>query len=711
MGQQQAEEVDSDAEGEGEDVHSRSDMSSDDDDVNVSEDDASEEIGEAMRDYVGALEESSAKRMAEIRSSARESSKGDHPEDDEIELSRHPIESDSSEDEVLPRNTIGHVPLEWYKNEEHIGYDRSGRRIKKKERRDQLDSFLSQSDNSKDWRRIYDEYNDEEVELTREEVDLIRRLREGKLPHAEVNPYEPYVDWFNWEDKGHPLSNAPEPKRRFIPSKWEAKKVVKLVRAIRKGWIKLDKPKEKPKYYLMWGDDLKTVAKTANGLPYIPAPKPKLPGHEESYNPPVEYIPTQDELNSYALMYEEDRPKFIPKGFESLRQVRSYSEFIKERFERCLDLYLCPRTRKKRINIDPESLLPKLPKPKDLQPFPVTCYLEFHGHTGPVVSIAPDPSGMWLASGSSDGTVRLWEVQTARCFRVWNMGSPVQNVSWNPNMELYILAVALEKEVVLLVTELGGASEKISQLLTVNMQLTSMGPPDEPLVTWSQQENFQALRVKHNQDVVSISWHHKGDYFASVAPDANTRAVLIHQLSKQQTQNPFRKLHGRVVAVLFHPSRPFLFVATKMHIRVYNLAKQQLSKKLVTGLHEISSMAMHPKGDNLLVGSREGKLCWFDMDLSTKPYRTLKNHVEDIRAVAFHLTYPLFASCADDSSVHIFHGMVYSDLLQNPLIVPLKILHGHQKVDGKGVLDCQFHAKQPWIFTAGADTIVKLFTN
>jgi len=34
-----------------------------------------------------------------------------------------------------------------------------------------------------------------------------------------------YVDFFKWDDAKHPLSNAPEPKRRFIPSKWEAKKV------------------------------------------------------------------------------------------------------------------------------------------------------------------------------------------------------------------------------------------------------------------------------------------------------------------------------------------------------------------------------------------------------------------------------------------------------------------------------------------------------
>lgn len=35
--------------------------------------------------------------------------------------------SDSSEDERPNRNTIGEVPLQWYKDEEHVGYDVEGR--------------------------------------------------------------------------------------------------------------------------------------------------------------------------------------------------------------------------------------------------------------------------------------------------------------------------------------------------------------------------------------------------------------------------------------------------------------------------------------------------------------------------------------------------------------------------------------------------------
>ncbi|KAF5731816.1 hypothetical protein HS088_TW18G00501 [Tripterygium wilfordii] len=51
----------------------------------------------------------------------------------------------------------------------------------------------------------------------------------------------------------------------------------------------------------MWGDDSSSAEK-AGHLTYFPAPKPKLPGHEESYNPSPEYIPTQEEINLYPLM-------------------------------------------------------------------------------------------------------------------------------------------------------------------------------------------------------------------------------------------------------------------------------------------------------------------------------------------------------------------------------------------------------------------------
>lgn len=81
------------------------------------------------------------------------------------------------------------------------------------------------------------------------------------------------------------------------------------------------------------------------------------------------------------------------------------------------------------------------------------------------------------------------------------------------------------------------------------------------------------------------------------------QAILVHQLSKRTTQNPFRKNKGKVVRAAFHPSKPFFFVATQNSVRIYNLAKQELAKKLISGAAVITSLAVHPSGDHVIVGS------------------------------------------------------------------------------------------------------------
>lgn len=59
-------------------------------------------------------------------------------------------------------------------------------------------------------------------------------------------------------------------------------------------------------------------------------------------------------LSPQRLAWEQQEPaerklNFLPRKFPSLRAVPAYGRFIQERFERCLDLYLCPRQRKMRV--------------------------------------------------------------------------------------------------------------------------------------------------------------------------------------------------------------------------------------------------------------------------------------------------------------------------------------------------------------------------
>jgi len=66
-----------------------------------------------------------------------------------------------------------------------------------------------------------------------------------------------------------------------------------------------------------------------------------------------------------------------------------------------------------------------------------------------------------------------------------------------------------------------------------------------------------------------VTWHGRGDYAATVMPDGANRSVLIHQMSTRRSQLPFAKSKGLVQSVLFHPVRPFLFVAVNYFILKY----------------------------------------------------------------------------------------------------------------------------------------------
>ena len=496
--------------------------------------------------------------------------------------------------------------------------------------------------------------------------------------------------------------------------------------------------------------------------------------------------------------------------------VKALSGFVGN----CLDLYLCPRVRRRKLHIDPQSLIPALPKPAELRPFPTTLAVRYVGHTARVRSIAVDSSGEWLASGAEDGSVRLWEVSSGRCFKRWSIraqseaeaeaeattrgqqraggsrsGSGVvrsappviEHVAFCPDVRRPLLSVCVGQFVLILPTGTGSVEDERTLEELTTMQTAEQREQEDDNSGHSRQEerdeaeggtphkqqkqhavwsarresggdikgfSVGAVRQEELEDetaasqphfvdisapsadadsslssvaagddgsrvvlvidvghlVTHLTWHHKGDYFATTSkPTSTSSHILIHRLSAHNSHSPFSKQKGAVSCCSFHPTQPFFLLAARSSVHVYHLVKQVLVKRLLTPMQLISSIAVHPSGDHVLVSSFDRKVCWFDLDMGQSPYRTLKYHQRAVRRVAFHPHYPLFASAADDGCVHIFHATVYTDLLTNALIVPLKIIKAHNVTDQLGVLDCCWHTTQPMIVTAGADHAVSMW--
>ncbi|KAH9998056.1 ribosome biogenesis protein erb1 [Xylariaceae sp. FL0662B] len=632
-----------------------------------------------------------------------------------------------------PANTIGNIPLSFYDSYPHIGYDINGKKIMRPATGEALDALLDSIEVPKGWTGLTDPATGKPLNLSQDELELLRRVQMNEVPEEGYDPYPDTVEWFTSVEETMPLSAAPEPKRRFLPSKHEAKRVMKLVKAIREGRIlpykppeerEREKEEEEDVHYDLWADE---TPRPPNVM-HIPAPKLAPPGYDLSYNPPPEYLPTKEEKNAWEETDPEEREKeYLPQKYDSLRRTPAYDQFVKERFERCLDLYLAPRIRKNRLNIDPTSLLPKLPRPEELRPFPTVASIEYVGHEGRVRSVSVDPSGQWLASGGDDGTVRVWGLADGK--QQWKVklssDDPVDVVRWRPGQDASILSAAVGEDIFFMIPSYGNpeieqASREVLDAgfgyATNNKQLTTAsGVRKDPPAKWSRpgarlEDEGVPLKATVRSPVKTINWHRRGDFFCTVSPSGQRSSVAIHTLSKHLTQIPFRKLPGLAQTASFHPLRPLFFVATQRSIRCYDLQKQELVKTIQPGARWISSFDIHPGGDNLVAGSYDRRLLWHDLEMSTRPYKTMRFHPQAIRAVRFHRTHPLFADCSDDGTLQIFHSKVVSDLMEGPTIVPVKMLTGHKVVNRLGVTDIDWHPQHPWCVSAGADGTCRLWT-
>lgn len=156
-----------------------------------------------------------------------------------------------------------------------------------------------------------------------------------------------------------------------------------------------EKEEEENRAWDIWQDDSIVTWKPRRMPKPIVAPKRDLPTHAESYNPAEEYLFDDNEKKQWLEEDEIDRKvNYMPQKFEALRKVPLYDNLIKEHFERCLDLYMAPRLFKKKVNVlDMNKLIPELPSPQDLKPFPVQVSIDYNFHESCVRSLDVHPNG------------------------------------------------------------------------------------------------------------------------------------------------------------------------------------------------------------------------------------------------------------------------------------------------------------------------------
>ncbi|EDO07767.1 BOP1NT (NUC169) domain family protein [Babesia bovis T2Bo] len=624
---------------------------------------------------------------------------------------------DSDEDEGQV-NRIGRVPLEWYEREEHIGYTIDGEKLIKELDSTELGKLIFKSENPDAWRTIVDVRNNRTVRLSDDDLKLISRIRKGMYPQENYDQEDLYVEFDN-EDAIHPVAYVPRPKANFMPSKFEAAKIRRLVKLIKSGKLVVkDEPDELPEEPPedIWGDciyqyDPKTARRGRHEE--ITAPKAPLPTHSESYNPPEEYLFDDKEKEEWLETDPEERKiDYLPQQHECLRRVGSYQNLILERFRRCLQLYLCPRAVKLKMNVDPESLYPKLPDIDSLRPFPTRLSVEYR--VKGVRKLSVDSTGHWIVL-ASESSLSLCNLLDGRVFDSIEGMNSIFDICWHPHLPILIVShgntlsfIAVElpnmrSSLDVRGTKRTGSSEEGK---TAYEKALSLVQSETDTGAWRSAKfgRHQGLSVDHVDELRHLSVHQHGNYVVGVSPlcHDSVNQCVIYCLTKRNFVRVGTKMANNSIRLaMFHPLEPKLILCLRRGVRFYNLKvsneKLENEGEKLSGVDFPVSMHVDSRAQLMAVADEKGTVSLFDLNVGSFPYKKFQFQEGRIVHVEFHRSLPLLMIASANGVIHLIHVKVPTDLSQEPVIVPLRDLRM------SGVTHAHWHKKEPWIYTSGLD--------
>ncbi len=244
--------------------------------------------------------------------------------------------------------------------------------------------------------------------------------------------------------------------------------------------------------------------------------------------------------------------------------------------------------------------------------------LSCKGHTSWVRSVAFSHDGQILASSGNDRTVKLWNIHTGECLKT-----------------------------------LQGHTDTIwSVAFSPKSQTLASGGDDGTINLWDIQsgECLKTLEI-HNARIYSVVFSPDGQVIAS---GGNDRTI---NLWDTQSSECFKTLQGHtqsVWSVIFGPDGQIIASSSKdQTIRLWDVQSGKCLKTLLEHTSGIKSVTFSPDGQIIASGSEDRTIRLWDVQ-SGKCLKTLLEHTSGIKSVTFSPNGQMFASGSSDQTVKLW---------------------------------------------------------
>ena len=282
------------------------------------------------------------------------------------------------------------------------------------------------------------------------------------------------------------------------------------------------------------------------------------------------------------------------------------------------------------------------------------------GHSRLVWSIAISPGNMTLASGSSDNSIKLWNLATGQEIRTlkghsdWvrsvsisSDGSTLASGSDDNTIKLWNLATGQQ------ICTLKGHFYQVHSV--------AISADGQTLASGSRDNSIKLYNLATKQEIRTLQGHFDSVYSVAISPNGQTLASgsadNTIKLWNLATGQEIRTLEGHsdsVYYVAISPDgRTLASGSADNTIKLWNLATGQDIRTLKGHSNSVHSVAISPDGQTLASGNGDKTIKLWNL-ATGQDIRTLQGHSDSVYSVAFSPDGSTLASNSLDSTIKIW---------------------------------------------------------